>query len=183
MITLSNVQVGAVHLNQSGYTEVRLQGTGGSLDTTYDLDDGWNLLTFPNVILTRITMTFTGTGTLSAAAVFLTDIDLTSESLRHRPRTYTPKFTMPEGGIFRPARTVVSQHAFEWRYLPWEKVDILEGIFDRHGALGNPELTLIPDGYEAERYQVVIASPFDFYPSVDGYFDGGASGAMIFETV
>ena len=52
--------VGAVHLEQNGYTQVRLQGTGGTLDKTYDLQESYNLLTFPSVALTSIAVTFTG---------------------------------------------------------------------------------------------------------------------------
>ena len=185
VLTVSGETVGAVHLEQTGYTQARLQGTGGVLDKTFDLQDGYNLLTFSNVALTSVSVTFTGTGTVdwTEAGFFLTDIDLTDEKLRHRPRTFRPSFTVPEGGKFGTATAVVGELAFEWRYLDWDKVDVLEVLFDRLGVLGEPLFVLIPDGFEADRYDVVITSPFDFYPSVAGNFDSGASGALVFSTV
>ena len=185
VLTVSGETVGAVHLEQTGYTQARLQGTGGTLDKTFDLEDGFNLLTFPNVALTSISVTFTGTGSVdwTDAGVFETDIDLTDEKKRHRPRTYRPSFTVPEGGKFGTATAVVGELAFEWRYLDWDKVDVLEGLFDRLGVLGEPLFVLIPDGFEGERYDVVITSPLDFYPSVPSNFNSGASGALVFSTV
>ena len=59
----------------------------------------------------------------------------------------------------------------------------LEILFDRLGVLGDPLFVLIPDGFEAERYDVAITSPLDFYPSVEGNFNSGASGALVFSTV
>ena len=184
-LTVGGETVGAVHLEQNGYTQVRLQGTGGTLDKTYDLQESYNLLTFPNVALTSIAATFTGAGTVtwSSAGVFETDIDLTDEMLRHRPRMYRPTFSVPDGGKFGTTQEVVSEHAFEWRYLDWELVDELELLFDRLGVLGDPLFVLIPDGFEAERYDVVTTSPFDFYPSVEANFNSGASGALVFSTV
>ena len=184
-LTVGGETVGAVHLEQNGYTQARLQGTGGTLDKTYDLQEGYNLLTFPNVALTSIAATFTGAGTVtwSSAGVFETDIDLTDEMLRHRPRMYRPTFSVSEGGKFGTTQEVVSEHAFEWRYLDWELVDELELLFDRLGVLGDPLFVLIPDGFEAERYDVVTTSPFDFYPSVEANFNSGASGALVFSTV
>ena len=38
-LTVGGETVGAVHLEQNGYTQVRLQGTGGTLDKTYDLQE------------------------------------------------------------------------------------------------------------------------------------------------
>ena len=70
----------------------------------------------------------------------------------------------------------MSEHAFEWRYLDWELVDELELLFDRLGVLGDPLFVLIPDGFEAERYDVVTTSPFDFYPSVEGILIRGRRG-------
>lgn len=184
-LSVGGETVGAVHFSQDGYTQARLQGTGGTLDETFDLTDGYNLVSFPNVALTSISVTFTGTGTVdwSAAGVFKTDIDLTDEKKRHRPRSYRPAFTVPEGGRFGTSTVVVGELAFEWRHLEWEKVDELEVLFDRLGVLDEPLFVLIPDGFEGERYDVVFTSPFDFYPSVDGYFAGGASGALVFSTV
>ena len=185
VLTVSGETVGAVHFSQTGYTQARLQGTGGVLDKTFDLQDGYNLLTFSNVALTSISVTFTGTGTVdwTEAGVFLTDIDLTDEKLRHRPRTFRPSFTVPEGGKFGTATAVVGELAFEWRYLDWDKVDVLEVLFDRLGVLGEPLFVLIPDGFEGDRYNVVITSPFDFYPSIGSHFNSGASGALVFSTV
>ena len=179
----SGATVGAIHLSITGYSAVNVQG--GSLDADYTLEEGFNLIAFANAVYSTLTLTFAGTGTVtwSSAGVFETDIDLTDEMLRHRPRMYRPTFSVPEGGKFGTTQEVVSEHAFEWRYLDWELVDELELLFDRLGVLGDPLFVLIPDGFEAERYDVVTTSPFDFYPSVEGNFNSGASGALVFSTV
>ena len=179
----SGATVGAIHLSITGYSAVNVQG--GSLDADYTLEEGFNLIVFANAVYSTLTLTFTGAGTVtwSSAGVFMTEIALTDEGNRDRPRTYAPIFSVPRATIHGTASKVAGQFGFEWRYLDWSKVDILEGIFDRHGALEDPEMTLIPDGFEAERYDVVITSPFDFYPSVEGNFNSGASGALVFSTV
>ena len=182
-LTVGGATVGAIHLSITGYSAVNVQG--GSLDADYDLQDGWQLLTFANGTYATLTLTFSGSGTVdwNASRIFETDIDLTDEMLRHRPRMYRPTFSVPEGGKFGTTQEVVSEHAFEWRHLDWELVDELELLFDRLGVLGDPLFVLIPDGFEAERYDVVITSPLDFYPSVEGNFNSGASGALVFSTV
>jgi hypothetical protein len=133
-------------------------------------------------------LTFTGTGSVewTTAGVFETEIALVDEPTRERLRTYTPTFTVFTALRALPHSTatkVAGQFEFERRYLAWDKVDALEALFDRHGVLEDPEMTLIPDGFEEDRYQVVITSPFDFYPSVPGNFASGTSGELVFETV
>ena len=179
----SGATVGAIHLSTTGYSAVNVQG--GSLDADYTLQDGFNLIIFANAVYSTLTLTFVGAGAVdwTEAGVFLTDIDLTDEKKRHRPRTFRPSFTVPEGGKFGTATAVVGELAFEWRYLDWDKVDVLEILFDRLGVLGEPLFVLIPDGFEGERYDVVITSPLDFYPSVPSNFNSGASGALVFSTV
>lgn len=177
-ITTSTDEVGAIHFSQSGYSSINV--TGGTVNKNYDLEDGFNLLAFPNEAVGSLSLTFTGTGTVdwTTLALYETDIDLTSEKLRHRPAGYNPNFSVFDGNGFGVSDVLVAELRFDWRHLDWGKVDELEGLFDSGGAF-----VLIPDGFEGERYNVVITSPFDFYPSVDSNFASGASGALVFSTV
>lgn len=176
----NNAQVGAIHVSQTGYTSVTITGTG--VNATFDLEDGYNLLVFPNASATSLTMAWQGTGTVdySTLGVFTTDIAL---SVNHeRPYSIDRFFAFPEDFQYSTATSISARIGFEWRYLGWDKVDTLEELFDRHGVLGDPRFVLIPDGFEGERYNVIITSPFDFYPSSPVNFANGASGAMVFES-
>ena len=182
--------VGAIHISETGYDGVRITGTG--VDASFSFEDnggnrrdGYQLLTFPNANPPSLSFSWLGTGTVdwTTARVFTTDIALGNELYHDRPYRYSPVFSLPETFRYSTATKINGQFGFEWRNLRWEKVDELEALFDRHGALGNPRFWLIPDGFEADRYEVVITSAFDFYPSTPSNFHAGASGALVFETV
>lgn len=175
--------VGAVHFSQLGHTNVKL--SGGTVNQTYKLRDGYNLLTFPNTALNSLTFTWTGTGSVdwSTLRVYKTDISLVNAATRDLPYNYNETFSFPENALYSTEVSDYAELAFEWRYLSWERVSELRVLFNRHGVLGNPRFWLIPDQYEGERYDVIITSPFNFYQSSQNNFSAGASGALVFETV
>ena len=175
--------IGAVHFSQTGYTHVTLTGT--NVNETYELIDGYNLLDFENSTSPSITFTWTGTGTVdwTTLKVYRTDIALINADNYDRPYSYSPVFSIPEAFKYSTQTKINGQFGFEWRYLRWDRVRTLREIFDRHGVLGDPRLLLIPDVHEKDSYNVIITSPFDFYQSIDSNYHGGASGALVFETI
>lgn len=177
----NNAQVGAIHISQTGYTSVTVTGTG--VNATFTLQDGYNLLLFNNTRTTNLTLSWTGTGsvTWSTLGVFTTDIALFD--LHELPTKFSPVFSFPEDFQYATPTSISGQLGFEWRNLPWNKVDELEVLFDRHGVLNDPSFVLIPQEFDSARYNVIMTSPFDFYQSVDGNFHNGASGAIVFRTI
>ena len=177
-------KVGALHFSVTGYTAVRVLGSG--VDVSQALQDGYNLVSFTSAQLSNLTLTFTGTGSVdwTTLACYENYIHLWDESKRERPRQRVLS-SSPSGGVADSNRRVWWSIGLEWRYLPWTAVDALEEIFDNATDVSNadPTMILIPDGYEAESYTVVITSNFDFYQSVDDNFQGGASGALVFDTI
>lgn len=180
-------EVGTLRFTQSGYESVTLNYR--TITTTYPLEEGYNLISFANTVMNTITLTFnvtTPAGTesvdWSSLKVYTTDI-LLLEANRENPGTFNAIHKVPEALRYGTATKIVSELQFEWRQLPWSRVDELEVLFDRHSVLDEPSFVLIPEETESERYNVVITSPFDFYPSLDENFNGGASGALVFETI
>ena len=175
--------VGAVHFSQSGHTSVTL--SGDSFITTYEITDGYNLLTFQNATLTALTFAFAGTGTVDwpSLKVYKTDISLVNRNNNDHPRTYNRVFAFPENSIYSTEIQDYGVFSFEWRYLGWDRVRELKTLFDRHGVLGNPRFRLIPVENKGDEYEVVITSAFNFYPSAEENYYNGASGALVFETI
>jgi len=183
-LTLSGFsgEVGALHLNQTDYTACTVAGT------RFELHDGYNLLVFGNRAPGTLTFSFEGTGTVvwTDLRAYFEEITLESEAERETPYRFTPnEQVVGDESSFSALGKIVGSFAFEWRRLSWEKVRILRQIDARmtDAAASNKILTLIPDGREADTHRCVITSPFDFYQTQDFNFDGGASGAMVFETV
>ena len=143
------------------------------------------MLSFDNTRAGIITFSWIGTGTIdwSTLNAYRTDIALVDELNYDRPYSYSPVFSIPEALRYSTQTKINGQFGFEWRHLSWDRVRELRAIFDRHGVLGDPRLLLIPDEYEKDSYNVIITSPFDFYQSVDSNYHGGASGALVFETI
>lgn len=184
--TLSNFDpnpVGAVHFRQTGITTLTL--SGDSFTTTYDIREGYNVLTFRNVTLTSLAFSWVGAGTIdwTTLKAYKTDISLANPNNNDHPITYQRVFTFPENSIYSTEIKDYGVFSFEWRNLDWERVTELKELFDRHGVLGNPRFWLIPRENKPESYEVLITSSFNFYPSSDFNYYNGASGALVFETL
>ena len=174
-------EVGALHLNQTGYTACTVAGT------EFELHDGYNLLVFGNRS-GSLTLSFEGTGTIvwSDLRAYFEEITLESEANRETPYRFTPnEQIVGDESSFSTLGKIVGSFAFEWRRLSWEKVRILRKIDARitDATVVDPSVILIPDGREADRHNCVITSPFDFYQTLDFDFNQGASGVLVFETV
>ena len=177
-------QVGALHFRVTGYTAVRVVGSG--VDVSQELSAGYNLVSWPSLTVSALTLTFTGTGSVDwmTLACYENYIHLWDENKHERPRQRLLS-SSPAGGKDSSNRQLWWSVGFEWRYLPWTAVDALEEIFDDATDMSNPDPTmiLIPDGFEEDSYTVVLTSSFDFYQSSDVNFESGASGALVFDTV
>ena len=177
----NGAEVGAIHVSQTGFD--RLTVTGAGVNASLDLVDGYNLITWDNARPTSLALVWTGSGTVDWSTLGLYRNDVVLEEGAERPTLFSPVFTVSEEGPYSTNTVVSGRFGYEWQYLPWERVDALEVLFDRHGVLEDPQFVLITDGREAERYDVIITSAFDFYQTLPGNFNAGASGALVFETV
>ena len=155
------------------------------MDQTWELSDGYNLVSFANRT-GAVTLTFTGTGSVdwSTLQVYENYIHLWDESTHDRPRQKVDRLG-PAAQLYEPSKSEWLSIGFEWRRLGWDRVDALEEIFDSLTSAANddPTMVLVPDGFESESFTVVWVSSFDFYQSLDFNFNGGASGAIEFWTL
>ena len=180
LLGFDGAEVGAIHVSQTGFD--RLTVTGAGVNASIDLVDGYNLITWDNARPTSLALVWTGSGSVEWSTLGLYRNDVVLEEASERPTLFSAVYTVPDEGPYSTNTVVSGRFGYEWRYLSWERVDALEVLFDRHGVLEDPQFVLVLDGRAPERHDVIITSSFDFYQTTSN-FNGGASGALVFETV